>query len=160
MSEMASAAAASGTSNAAMAKTLLTTVLVQLVAPRLEAPTDLAGHLALRQLKAMLARHLGDDRHVVLGPSHGLHAPLGERVVLRARHEERLAQHVGIQAEAAGERQRLMVSDEARPQDQVVCRLGDLRAAGRSGVHDVAGEGAEHRSQPLHRSLVATDEAE
>src|SRR6267378_8568059 len=46
----------------------------QLMAPRLQRAANLSIDTRLRQRNARLRRHLGDDRHVVLGPGHRLAA--------------------------------------------------------------------------------------
>src|SRR5881296_556484 len=78
------AAYAPGRTNEA-SRPALAAVLVQLVAPRLQAAADLAAHLRLRQRDARIGRHFGDDRHIVVGPGHRLHAPLLQRPVGAAR---------------------------------------------------------------------------
>src|SRR5690349_11414200 len=57
------------------ARRTLAAVLVQLVAPRLQAAAYVPVHLGLRQREAGLGGHLRDDLHVVVGPGHGLRAP-------------------------------------------------------------------------------------
>src|ERR1700675_4417168 len=68
----------------------------QFVAPRLERPADFAVHPGLRQRNARLGRHLGDDRHVVFRPGHGLRSPLLQRAVGAARYEQSAAQGLDI----------------------------------------------------------------
>src|SRR6185436_9976012 len=82
-------------------------IVVKLVAARLERAADLARHLGLRQRNTLFLGHRGDDLHVVLGPGHGLPAPLLERVVGGARHEQRPAQLLHIHAVALRQRQAL-----------------------------------------------------
>src|ERR1700761_4802120 len=59
-------------------------VLGQLVAAGLERPADLAVDAGLGERDARRGRHLGHDLHVVLGPAHGLVAPVAQGVVGRA----------------------------------------------------------------------------
>src|SRR4051812_45212871 len=59
----------------------LRSIFVQLVPLRLERAADLAVDARLRQRDAALAGHFRNDRHIVLGPGHGLPAPVLERAV-------------------------------------------------------------------------------
>src|SRR6266540_56962 len=84
-------------------------VEVQLVAPRLQSAADLAVDARLRQRDARLGRHVSDDRHIVLGPSHGLAAPFLERAVGAARDKQRAAQSLDVCAVVSSEREALVV---------------------------------------------------
>src|SRR5258708_25477673 len=111
-----------------------TPVLFQLVAPRFEFAADLPVHAGLGQRDPRLGRHLGDDRHVVLGPGHRLASPLLERTVRTARHEERAAQGFDIGAVVLREGESFVIGDQARPPDQIVRGLRDLRRADAAGM--------------------------
>src|SRR6266567_2793004 len=120
-------------------------IRLQFVAPRFQCSADLAVDACLRQCNTGFSRHLGDDRHIVLGPSHGLAAPFLERAVGAARDEQRLPQRLDVRAVVPRKRESLVVGDQARPQDQIVDGLGDLRGADPARVHHVRRVGAQHR---------------
>src|SRR5438270_4926757 len=80
----------------------LPAVLIELEPARLERAADLPRYIGLWQREAARGGHLLDDRHVVLGPGHGLRAPLGQRLVGGARHAERVSHELDIQPVALG----------------------------------------------------------
>src|SRR2546422_3143103 len=89
----------------------LPSVLIELEAARLERAANLPRYIGLWQRNAARGGHFRDDRHVVLPPSHGLRAPLRQRLAGGARHGERASHQVNIQPVTLGERQAFMVRD-------------------------------------------------
>src|ERR1043166_187123 len=73
------------------------TVRFEVVALGLEQAAELARYAGLRQSEAAVRRHLGDDRHVVFGPGHGLGSPARARVVWRAAPERSAERRVGTE---------------------------------------------------------------